>query len=73
MHPALNHISKLPCSSCQGQTLLHLQGSIDQVDGMIRFDAHSEELLHWDDQIQSICNQLNNILEGTVARNIQAH
>ncbi|KAK9810912.1 hypothetical protein WJX73_007661 [Symbiochloris irregularis] len=47
-----------------------LQGSIDQVDGMIRFEAHSEELLHWDDQIQSICNQLNTILETSAARGI---
>ncbi|MCJ1422625.1 hypothetical protein MMC29_000505 [Sticta canariensis] len=47
------------------------QGSIDQVEGMIRFDAHSEELLHWDDQIQSICTQLNGILDGCAARGIR--
>lgn len=47
-----------------------LQGSIDQVEGIIRFDAHSEELLHWDDQIQSICNQLNGILDSCASRGI---
>ena len=50
-----------------------LQGSIDQVDGMIRFESHSEELLHWDDQIQSICNQLNGILESSASRGIHVH
>lgn len=48
-----------------------MQGTIDQVDGLIAFDRESERLLHWDTQIQSVCQSLNDILDGATARGLQ--
>lgn len=48
-----------------------LQGTIDQVDGLIAFDRESERLLHWDVQIQGVCQLLNDILDGAAARGLQ--
>lgn len=45
-----------------------LQGSIDQVDGLIRFDTASEQLLQWDEQIQKVCNQLNGIADHIISK-----
>lgn len=48
-----------------------MQGTIDQVDGLIAFDRESERLLQWDTQIQSVCQSLNDILDGAAARGLQ--
>ncbi|KAK9863293.1 hypothetical protein WJX84_010863 [Apatococcus fuscideae] len=45
-----------------------LQGSIDQVEGLIRFDTASEQLLQWDEQIQKVCNQLNGIADTIISK-----
>ena len=47
------------------------QGTIDQVDGLLRFHAGSEELLQWDEQIRSICGQLNGILDRAAAKGLK--
>lgn len=47
-----------------------LQGTIDQVDGLIAFDSEGERMLQWDDQIQSVCQSLNSILDGAAARGL---
>ena len=47
------------------------QGTIDQVDGLLRFHAGSEELLQWDEQIRSICGQLNGILDRASAKGLK--
>ena len=47
------------------------QGTIDQVDGLLRFHAGSEELLQWDEQIRSICGQLNGILDSASAKGLK--
>jgi COP9 signalosome complex subunit 4 len=47
-----------------------LKGTIDQVDGLIAFDREGERLLQWDDQIQGVCQSLNNILDGAAARGV---
>ena len=49
-----------------------LQAVIDQVQGSITFDADSEAQLAWDEQIASICNQLNSVLDRATG-GIQAH
>jgi len=49
-----------------------LQGCIDQVDGLIYFDTDAKELQQWDNQIQSVCTQLNQIMDTFAARSIQA-
>ncbi len=45
-----------------------VQGSIDQVDGLLHFDAEAAGLKQWDEQIASICDQLNGILESAAAK-----
>lgn len=40
-----------------------MQGTIDQVDGLLRFDVDTEGLRQWDEQIAFICNELNTILD----------
>ena len=47
-----------------------LQGSIDQVEGLISFSTDAEELLQWDAQIASVCNQLNTMLDSAAAKGI---
>lgn len=49
---------------------MHAQGTIDQVDGLIAFDGERERLLQWDDQIQGVCQSLNDILDGAVTNNL---
>lgn len=39
-----------------------LEGSIDQVESVIRFDHKDEPLAQWDQQIQSVCQSVNNII-----------
>lgn len=48
-----------------------MQGTIDQVDGLIAFDRESERLLQWDAQIQGVCQTLNDVLDGAAARGLQ--
>ena len=48
------------------------QGSIDQVDNLIYFDTNAKELQHWDNQIQAVCSQINQIMEHCVAKKIEA-
>ncbi|KAK9836339.1 hypothetical protein WJX81_006781 [Elliptochloris bilobata] len=48
-----------------------LQGTIDQVEGLLRFNAGSEELLQWDEQIRGICGQLNGILDRAAAKGLK--
>ena len=47
-----------------------MQATIDQVDGLMFFDGSSEQLLQWDFQIQSICNQLNVIVDNIISKDI---
>lgn len=53
-------------------TAISLQGSIDQVDDLIYFDTKAKELQQWDNQIQAICSQVNQIMENCIAKNIEA-
>lgn len=39
-----------------------MQGSIDQVDGVIQFTDSSEQLEHWDQQIMGLCQAMNDII-----------
>lgn len=39
------------------------QGSIEQVEGLLRFTTHASDLLQWDHQIESVCHRLTNILQ----------
>ncbi|GBG82739.1 hypothetical protein CBR_g36268 [Chara braunii] len=45
-----------------------MRGSIDQVEGVIHFEADVEELRQWDHQIQGVCMALNSVLEAMVKR-----
>lgn len=47
-----------------------VQGSIDQVDGLLHFETDMEGLKQWDEQIASVCNQLNNILDSAADRGL---
>ncbi|BDA48473.1 COP9 signalosome complex subunit 4 [Coccomyxa sp. Obi] len=47
-----------------------LQGSIDQVDGLLHFETDTEGLKQWDEQIASVCNQLNSILDSAAERGL---
>ena len=47
-----------------------MQGSIDQVDGLLCFDADVEGLKQWDEQIASICYQLNGLLESAADKGL---
>ncbi len=40
-----------------------VQGSIDQVDGLLSFTAGSGQLVQWDLQIESVCHQLDEVLQ----------
>ncbi len=52
------------------QTYVCLQGSIDQVDGLLRFETDSEGLQQWDEQIGLVCNRLNTILETAAGKGL---
>lgn len=47
-----------------------LQGSIDQVDGLLRFETDAEGLMQWDEQIGLVCNRLTTILETAAAKGL---
>jgi COP9 signalosome complex subunit 4 len=40
-----------------------LNGSIDQVDGLLTFEGNKSALLSWDDAITSFCMQLNRVTD----------
>lgn len=48
-----------------------LQGTIDQVDRLIRFDDKVEPLLQWDNQIQNTCQKVNDIIDACVKSGIK--
>jgi len=41
-----------------------MKATIDQLDGVVDFEAASDQLLIWDSQIQAVCLQLNDVLES---------
>ncbi|KAL3698309.1 hypothetical protein R1sor_012385 [Riccia sorocarpa] len=45
-----------------------MRGSIDQVEGVIHFENDIEELQQWDQQIVSICQALNDVLDSMVKK-----
>eukprot|EP00884_Botryococcus_braunii_P007009 jgi/Botrbrau1/16309/Bobra.0066s0077.1 len=45
-----------------------LQGSIEQVEGLLEFSTHAGDLLDWDLQIESVCHRLNNMLHDRQLR-----
>ncbi|CAK0738357.1 hypothetical protein CVIRNUC_001031 [Coccomyxa viridis] len=47
-----------------------LKGSIDQVDGLLRFETDAEGLMQWDEQIGLVCNRLTTILETAAAKGL---
>ncbi len=47
-----------------------MQGSVDQVDGLLCFEADTEGLQQWDEQIGLVCNRLNTILESAAAKGL---
>ena len=49
-------------------TLTVTQATIDQVDGLLSFNAGSEPMLQWDEQIHSVCAQLNSIIDDAISR-----
>ncbi|WIA32078.1 hypothetical protein OEZ86_002929 [Tetradesmus obliquus] len=44
-----------------------LQGSIDQVDGLIHFEASLEQLVQWERQVTATCVKVDSILEQLAA------
>jgi hypothetical protein len=44
-----------------------LQGSIDQVEGLIHFEDSLEQLVQWDRQVAATCVKVDNILEQVAA------
>lgn len=48
-----------------------MRGSIDQVEGVIRFDVASEELQHWDQQILEVCQRVNAIMDDMAKKGIK--
>ena len=49
-----------------------MQATIDQVDGLLSFNAGSEPMLQWDEQIHSVCAQLNSIIDDATSRRVGA-
>jgi len=41
-----------------------IKATIDQVDSIVEFEASQDNLLTWDQQIQSLCLNLNDVLES---------
>ena len=41
-----------------------LEGSIDQVEGLLNFQAQKQALVNWDDSITSFCLQLNRVTDA---------
>jgi hypothetical protein len=49
-----------------------VQGSTDQVEGLIFFDDKLEPLLQWDLQIQAVCGKVNDIIDAMGKAGIKA-
>ncbi|EFJ33725.1 hypothetical protein SELMODRAFT_165253 [Selaginella moellendorffii] len=47
-----------------------MRGSIDQVEAVIHFDNDIEELQQWDQQIVSVCQSLNDVLDSMMKKGI---
>ena len=58
------------CAEGHRKGILCVQGSIDQVDGLLRFETDAEGLQQWDEQIGLVCNRLNTILETAAAKGL---
>ncbi|GAV70282.1 PCI domain-containing protein [Cephalotus follicularis] len=50
-----------------------MRGSIDQVEAVIHFEDDTEELQQWDQQIVSLCQALNDILDGMAKKGLAIH
>lgn len=44
-----------------------LQGTIDQVEGLIQFEDSLEQLVQWDKQVANVCVKVDNILDQMAA------
>lgn len=49
-----------------------LQGTIDQVEGLIHFEDSLEQLVQWDKQVATACVKVDNILDMINAANTVA-
>ncbi|RWR95695.1 COP9 signalosome complex subunit 4 [Cinnamomum micranthum f. kanehirae] len=47
-----------------------MRGSIDQVEAVIHFEDVTEELQQWDHQIVSLCQALNDVLDGMAKKGL---
>eukprot|EP00898_Chlorokybus_atmophyticus_P003583 jgi/Chlat1/4225/Chrsp27S04247 len=47
-----------------------IRGSIDQVESLVHFEKDVEELMQWDQQIQSVCFALNSILDAMAKKGL---
>ena len=63
-------IAFLSICICLQARMACLQGSIDQVDGLLRFETDAEGLMQWDEQIGLVCNRLTTILETAAAKGL---
>lgn len=41
-----------------------LKGSMDQIDGVLQFEADADVLQSWDDKITNVCMSVNAVLEN---------
>jgi len=48
-----------------------MKASIDQVDGVVEFEAATDNLHIWDNQIQAVCSQVNDVLENITKKHPQ--
>jgi COP9 signalosome complex subunit 4 len=48
-----------------------MKASIDQVDGLVEFEAATDHLRVWDEQINAVCLQVNDILENVSKKHPQ--
>ena len=56
--------------TAEADVLSDMQGSVDQVDGLLCFETDAEGLQQWDEQIGLVCNRLNTILESAAAKGL---
>ncbi len=56
--------------TAEANFLSDMQGSVDQVDGLLCFETDTEGLQQWDEQIGLVCNRLNTILESAAAKGL---
>jgi len=48
-----------------------MKATIDQVDGIIEFESATDNLHIWDNQIQAVCAQVNDVLENITRKHPQ--